>query len=148
MLPLILLAFSALMSQAIANENTLYTFDNGTTTWSSPDAWNTTLNGTDTSYEIEDWSINASFDLQTGVLALVIIMIAIGVVVGFNVVGSGPNSQATKIIYTSLFFFTLWGLLSVFGLPAIIAVPIFGWVFYFFLTLFYSVGIIQQINGA
>lgn len=144
-LPLILLSFSALMTQLMASEESIYT-TNGTDSYSF-DSFNTTIDGADTEYEIDAFSVNAQFTLQDGVLALIIITVALGFVVGFQVVGSGPNTQATRIFYTSLFFYSLWGLLTVFGLPSITIVPVFGWVFYFFLTLLYSVGIVGQING-
>lgn len=145
-LPLILLAFSALMTQLINSEQTIYSYDDdgNTYTW---DPYNQTVNGTEIQYETEGWTVNAGFDLQTGVIAVIIVMLAVGIVAGIQVFGSGLSEISVKVIYTSIFFYTLWLLLSVFGLPSITAVPVFGWVFYFFLTLLYSVGIVGQING-
>lgn len=146
-LPLVLLAFSAIMSQVLANDNTIYTYNADTATYTF-DSYNQTIDGTPQSFELEGFSLDAAFDLQTGVIALIVVMIAIGLVAGIQVLGSGLSDISVKIIYTSIFFYTLWALLSVFGLPSITVVPIVGWIFYFFLTLVYSVGVVGQINGA
>lgn len=134
------------MTQLISSEDTIYGYTDDGTTYTYG-TYNQTINGTDTSYGIEGFEVEAGFTLEQGVLAVIIVMVAVGLVAGIQVLGSGLSEFSVKMIYTTIFFYTLWLMLSVFGLPAITIVPVFGWVFYFFLTLLYTVGVVGQING-
>lgn len=145
LLPLILLAFSAVITQMMVAEE-YYTTAN--TTYSvDPALANQSIDGTPQTMDIEGYDVTAGFDLQTGVIAVVIVVMAIGVVAGISVLGSGLSDVSVTVIYKSVFFYTLWLLLSVFGLQGITIIPVFGWVFYFFLTLVYSLGVVQQVGG-
>lgn len=146
LLPLILLAFSAVMTQMIVAEE--YYTTTSTSYNVDPALGNQTIDGTPQTMDIEGYGVSAGFDLETGVIAVVIVVMAIGVVAGITVLGSGLSDVSVSIIYKSVMFYTLWLLLSVFGLEGITTVPIFGWVFYFFLTLVYSLGVVQQIQGS
>lgn len=145
-IPLVLLAFCAVMTQMIVAES--YSFDYVDTVSVDPALANQTIDGSPQTMDIEGYSVDASFDLQTGVIALIIVMIAIGVIAGVQVLGSGLSDFSVSVIYKSVFFYSVWLLLSLFGTPSMFSVPIFGVVFYFFLTLVYSLGVVQQIQGA
>lgn len=96
---------------------------------------------------VAGYDLTAGFDVENGVLALIIGLIALGAVAGIQVVGSGLSDFSVSVIYKSIAFYAIWGLLSAFGLDALTAIPIFGWLLYFILTIVYSAGIIQQIGG-
>ena len=85
-----------------------------------------------------------------GFLALIIGIIALGVLAGIHVLGSGLSDASINIIYKSVFYYVLWGIFSVFAYGindiGISSIPIFGMVIYLFLTIVYSIGIQQQIN--
>lgn len=108
---------------------------------------NHTIDGTPETMDVEGYEINPEFSFQTGIIALIIVMIAVGVIAGIHVLGSGLSDTSINVIYKSVFFYSVWILLSVFGYPAINSVPVFGWILYFTLTLLFSLGVVEQIQG-
>lgn len=105
-----------------------------------------------------DFSVGTSYGdfsttLISGIIAIIIALMAVGAIAGIRVLGSGISDTSVKIIYNSVLFYAIWGILSVFtlnGLDAdgLLSIP-FGvgiWI-WFIMTLLYSLGIVQQINS-
>lgn len=142
--PLLMLAFTAVLSQYMIAEG----FNmHGDSVGIDDQTGNFTVDDVEQEMDVEGYQVDVGFDLQTGMLAIIIIMIAVGVVAGIHVLGSGLSDFSISVIYNSVFFYSIWILLSLFGFPAINAIPIFGWLLYFFLTVLYSIGIVVQIQG-
>jgi len=101
---------------------------------------NSTVVSTDTA------SVGMSAVISSGIITLVVTSVALAVVSGIQVLGSGLNSVATMAIFKSASLFGIWFLFSVFALLLFAEVPVFGYPLYFLLTLFYSVGVVEMIG--
>lgn len=145
-LPLIILTFSAIMTQMIATGQ--YDYVRESDLDSDPFFSNQTIDGSPQTGELEGYEVTAGFDLESGVIAIIVVMIAIGVIAGIQVLGSGLSDFSVSVIYKSVFFYSIWIIISAFGYDALGSIPIIGSIFYFILTLFYSLGVAQQIQGS
>lgn len=89
-----------------------------------------------------------SFDLTSsiGLIGVVIAVMAVTTIAGIKFFGTGiTNAQQ---IFTVTILLTLWGVFSVIALGLISQIPIgLGYGFFFFLTLLYCVGIVQNTGG-
>lgn len=139
-LPLALLLFTALFN---------YGFSMSGNSGVSGDAisGSQNLTGSVDDLEVEGYSVNIGFGAENEIMTFVIAMVIVGAVAGITVLGSGIKEISVKIIYTSVAFFGLWLLISLFSVPSLEAIPVFGWALYFVLTLVYGLGVFQQING-
>ena len=168
MYPLVIIVFCAVLSQLILYEgSSTYNPDftstagitlNGTSSfknpiprfdWFNPTTWYTfaigglrpeDVNGT---YTVDPMIIGITFG---GIVALLIGFIAVAVLAGITVFGSGISESAQNVIYKSVFFYTIWGIFSILATSGIVSIPIFGTVIYIFLTLCYVIGVQSQIN--
>lgn len=140
-LPLALLLIVAVVSQGVAVSSSF-----GSVT-GDPLVGNLTEGGESTELGVEGYDINVGFTAQDGILAFIVAMIAVGALIGINVVGSGLSDTSVMIVYKSVAFFGLWGLISVFSFGGINAIPLVGWFLYFVLTFVYGLGVFQQIGG-
>lgn len=105
------------------------------------------VGGNETVVSTEAATVGISAIVSAGIITLVVTSIALAVVSGVTVLGSGLNTEATKAIWKSAAYFGLWGLFSVFGLVLFGSIPVFGFPLYFLLTLFYSIGVLGSISG-
>lgn len=121
------------------NFGTNYTADNQTGTQ--------TINGTETTYGTEDYSLTAEFDLGAGILVVVAGSLILVIVLGVTVLGSGMKEYTVRTVYTCVVLYALWFLVSVLGIVGLSTIPIFGYLTYFVLTLFYSLGCISEVSG-
>jgi hypothetical protein len=149
--PLIVLIFVMFIVQAhgmqtLGTTNS-FTIDSDTFTGTQ------TQNQDTTSFSMSTTYGTFSPDLTNGIIAIIIALIAVGAVAGIRVLGSGISETSVRIIYNSVFFYALWGILSVFALngannDGLNSLPFsIGYILWFLMTLFYSLGIVQQING-
>jgi hypothetical protein len=80
---------------------------------------------------------------------LIGLLIFVGIIatsIGIAVFGSGLSTFAQAVIYKTLFYYGLYGILSVFSLSTLFTIPIVGSAFWCILTLCYVVGVQQQIG--
>lgn len=88
-----------------------------------------------------------TFDVNQsmGLIALVIALMAMAVVVGLRVLGSGTSNSLVLVLGTA--YLGVWGIFSVLSLPLITSIPNFGNFFYFILTIMYTLGIVWSFQG-
>lgn len=93
--------------------------------------------------------------LMGGFLSLFATVAGIGIATGLNISVFGStvriSQRSQNIIYNSMFYGGLWGMFSVLATVGInglglFSIEIFGALFYLVLTLFYVLGINQQIQ--
>lgn len=139
-IPLALLMFTAVFMQgfALAGGSSL-----------SSDDFSATLNdtGDESTLTVEGYDVEVGFDAQDGILVFVVSMVAVAVVAGITVVGSGLKEISIKVLYVTVALFGVWGLISLFAVGGLTAIPVFGSVFYFILTLVYGLGVFQMVGG-
>jgi hypothetical protein len=88
-----------------------------------------------------------SFSLGTeGIILLIVVCGGIGAIVGVNILGSGLSTMAQAIVYKSVFYFGLWAIFSVLSVDLIFSIPIVGSVIWLVLTLFYCLGVQEQVG--
>lgn len=143
-LPLMLMFTCGIFYQLY--ENTTFTsFDDYSV---SGDTWtiNQTVNGTSTSlgFNIADFTL--SFDLETSMIAILASFIIVAVVVGLNIVGSGMSDFGGKAVYTSLIMMAIWAIATGLCSEMFFAIPVFGLLLYFGLTVTYGMGIVEAIG--
>lgn len=82
-----------------------------------------------------------------GVMVIIIAAIAVALVGGINVVGTGLSDQAQSVLFDSVFWLGLYGVLSVSCYAMISSSQIFvvAWIL---LTLMYGVGFMMDAGGA
>jgi hypothetical protein len=90
--------------------------------------------------------LNFGIDPSTGAIAIIITALALGSVVGIQVVGSGLNAVSSMAIFKLTTLYVIWGLVGVLGIGTISAIPYFGWIIFFALTLAYTLGAIGQVS--
>lgn len=105
-------------------------------------------NETDTPYTIEGYTYSAGFDLETGFIALLVGAVALVAVLGIGIFGSGLGGYSVSVIFKSLVYFGIWGLLSFLGAGGLLALPLFGWIFFFILTFIFSLGVMEQLGSS
>ena len=71
---------------------------------------------------------------------------AIGALAGVTILGSGLSTISQTIIYKSIFYFGLWGIFSALSIALLLSIPFIGSVFWLALTVFYVVGVQEQIG--
>lgn len=81
-----------------------------------------------------------------GVIGLISCLIVAGAVIGTKIFGIGLGEESLSLVIKGSFFIVLWASLSVFSMPLIIALPLLGVLFYFFLTVIYGLGVINQVG--
>lgn len=102
-------------------------------------------NGTEANLELEGASLNLDFGMTIGLIAVIAGAIALGLI-GINVFGSGLSDFSVKIIWNGIVFYGLWSVFSVFAFNAIISIPLFGLMFWFILTVVYSLGVFGRMG--
>lgn len=90
--------------------------------------------------------IGANLGTSLGLIGLVVGIMALALLAGVHVLGSGVSDESVSTIIKGTFFLVLWGAASVMSLSLITSVPFMGPVFYFVLTAIYTLGIINQIG--
>jgi hypothetical protein len=86
--------------------------------------------------------------MTTGLIALIIVLVVVGVVAGIRVLGSGLSSYSVMLIHKSTVYYGLWGVFSAFSFGLFLGIPIFGVLIWFALTLVYSIGFFSTLNSS
>lgn len=99
--------------------------------------------------ETEISSFGGEFSLSSslGFVALVVALMALAIVVGLRILGSGTSSISVSLMITGTFYLALWGVFSVMSLELLSALDVLGYILYLGLTLLYTVGIISSATG-
>lgn len=102
-------------------------------------------------------SVDFTTALMTGLIALFIVIIVIGIVSGLNISVLGSTVQISersqKLLFVGLLYGGLWGMFSVLatiGVSGIglFSIPLyFGVIFYFILTMIFIIGLAKEIDG-
>lgn len=81
-----------------------------------------------------------------GFMVILTAIIAIGIVAGIKVLGSGLGELAHKILFISLAYLALWGCLSI-ATGELFFTTTISMVLWFVLTIMYMIGFISTITG-
>lgn len=81
-----------------------------------------------------------------GIAALVVI-IGVAALLGIQFLASGLADESIKVIMACILYGVVWTLLSIFAMPLIISIEVFGTVIYTVLLIMYIAGVIENITG-
>lgn len=82
-----------------------------------------------------------------GAIAIIVIIITLGALIGIQVFGSGLSGNSVRMIILAVVYISLWTTLSLFAGDMLFSIEGFGSVIYVGLTLIYTVGVIRHIGG-
>lgn len=128
---------------AMAYDDGLYTSSVGN--WWAMGQYYTIFNnssGANTAFFLQGFSIYSSL----GILAIVILIIGVALVVGLHFLGSGESETGVMTIIKGGSYLGLWGCFSVVAGGLIGSIPILGALFWLFLTLVYTLGVVSSIG--
>lgn len=141
--PLLILMLLAGFNQLLLNSSTDLTYNGSLTTLA---------NGTQilnsTSSTLSQGSSDAIFDINmiSGIVALIIGLVAVGVVAGIHVFGSGLSDYSVQLIHKSTFYYGLWGIFSALSFTCFNSIPVIGLFLWLGMTLIYTIGFAQSLN--
>lgn len=81
-----------------------------------------------------------------GIVAILLIAIAVGIVAGITVLGSGISEYSQSIIFVTTVYLAVWGLLSIGILDLTGQIPVVSNLLWIFLTLLYTLGVVQEVK--
>lgn len=105
------------------------------------------VNSTVTDFTVNNNTYIFSFDLTTGMIAI-LITISLLAVIGLSIFGSGLNDTSSHLLITITAYVGVWGLMTFLTFNLFLEIPIFGIFIYLTLTVLYSVGVIQSVTGS
>lgn len=108
---------------------------------------NQTLTGEEQEISQEIGDIVFNINMITGIVALIIGLVALGVIAGIRILGSGLSEYSVKLIHKSATYYGLWGIFSALSFTAFSGIPTFGLFLWLGLTLIYSLGFFQTLDG-
>lgn len=127
-----------------AQENSFHWY-NGTFPFDEEwDIFNTPNGVNSIAYADTSFSVNDSL----GLIVLVGAVMALATIAGVRVMGSGVSDTSVSTLVIGSALITLWLVFSIMAMPLITQIPLFGNLFYFGITLLYTVGIISRIGGS
>lgn len=98
--------------------------------------------------DVPDYLSGFTMFTGLGVLALVGVIMAVVLVVGFHFLGSGESEVGVVTILKGGSYLSLWGLFSLTSAALIGSIPVFGALFWLVLTLMYTIGVVGSIGGS
>jgi len=107
---------------------------------------NQTVTGSEEEIQQEIGDAVFNINMVTGIIALIIGLVAVGVVAGIRILGSGFSDYAVKLIHKSATYYGLWGVFSALSITTFLGIPYFGLFFWLGLTLLYSLGFFQTLD--
>lgn len=107
------------------------------------DTYTAVVNGTTTEFDVSDAAF--SIDVLEGAIGWLVLIAAIGVAAGITVVATGLSEASVNLLYKSIFYGVVWGLLSVFPSGLMFSIPLFGGLAYITLTIVYVVAVLMVI---
>ena len=87
-----------------------------------------------------------SISSSLGIIALIIGLMALAIVAGLSILGSGISETSVSALWLGTGLIALWGIFSAIALNLIILIEL-GPIFYIVLTFCYCVGIILAVKG-
>lgn len=98
--------------------------------------------------ELGTQGTEAVFDVNmtTGLIALIIGLVIVGVVAGIRVLDSGLSEYSVKLIYNATVYYGLWGMFSILSYGILAVIPLIGVIAWFILTLIYSLGFFETMT--
>lgn len=105
------------------------------------------VNGSTTVMEFGDTDLLFLIDPTVLGIAAFIVIAGIAAVLGITVVGTGLSAESIKVMMSCILYGVIWTLLSIFAMPLILSIEIFGVVIYSILLIAYIVGVIEKITG-
>lgn len=111
---------------------------------------NQTINEEQSQYTGEAQDAVFDVNMTTGIIALIIGLVVVGVVAGIRILGSGISEHSVKLIYNSTTYYGLWGIFSALAFPVFLEVQSgtgFGLFLWLGLTLVYSLGFFETLHG-
>lgn len=141
--PLFIMVMLTVVSFAHGMSTVMYTNDPIGT------SGNITTNGSDTAFQIKELDLSIGMDLWgTGIMTAMIALVAVGIIAGIRVFGSGLSDSTQNFIMQGVGFIGLWGLLSVVTLPLLTGDGgLWGTIAYAMLSLMYGVGFLFQVSS-
>lgn len=148
-----LILYPLLILLIVAGFNQLLVYTNVNLASSSsinvnPTTGNQTINEETSQYTGDSTQAVFNIDMVTGLIALIIALVVVGVVAGIRVLGSGLSEHSVKLIYNSTVYYGLWFLFSALAFTAFNSIPTYGIFLWLGMTLIYSLGFFQTINGS
>ena len=141
--PLFILIVISLFTQLYYNDKAVFGSDG---IQSQTLIGNQTLIGEESELELEQGNLSLGFDMTVGMVSIIISAVALGLI-GLNILGSGLDPQAVKIIWNGIVFYGLWAIFSVMGYSSIVSIPTFGVLFWFMMTFIYSLGVFGKMGS-
>ena len=107
----------------------------------------TIVNGTESTIELGGNDLLFVIDPTVLGIAAFVVIIGIAALLGIQFLGSGLSPESIKIIMVCTLYGVIWILLSIFAMPLILSIEVFGIIIYTVLLIMYIVGVIQKIGG-
>ena len=105
------------------------------------------VNGSVSTMEFGDTDLLFIIDPTVLGIGAFVIIIGVAALLGIQFLASGLADESIKVIMACILYGVVWILLSIFAMPLIISIEIFGVVIYTVLLIAYIVGVIQSIIG-
>lgn len=148
LLPLFLLIGSAMFYVVYTSgESGISSFGNDVSVGDYDYSGNQTLDGNTQELEQQVSASDVNFSLANVVIGIVVASLAIVVISGINILGSGLSDVSVSAIGKMSFFYGLWFVVSAVGILAFLTVPYqLGLTCYFVLSLCYAMGVWSEIR--
>ncbi len=108
------------------------------------------VEGLSSTYVVEGVDVIFSIDTTTLInagIAILITVIAIVLILGFNVLATGLTAEASKIAILITAYVGIWFTISFLAFGLIFSIEAFGSIIYISLTLVYVIGVIKKLSG-
>ncbi len=148
-----LIVYPLLLLLLIAGVNQLYVLSSSDLSYNNTlsgiaQEGNQTLNEEESQLRQEAADAAFTVNMTAGFIALIIGLVAVGVVAGIHVLGSGLDTYSVQLIHKATVYYGLWGVFSALALTGLITIPFFGAFFWLGITLVYSLGFFQSLGGS
>lgn len=143
--PLFILIFLGAFNQLLLTTDIDFTYNE--TLEAQQARGNQSITGEEDELIQETSEAEININMITGIIALIIGLIAVGVMAGVKVLGSGLDTFSVKLIFLSAVYYGLWGIFSALAFTVFLSIPFFGVFIWFILTLIYSLGFFKTVEG-
>ena len=94
-----------------------------------------------------DVNLTFNFDAQIGLIATVIGIASLTIIFTIQILGTGVSETGGRTLQIIVGYVGFWLMLSVFSSDFILDIPLFGIIFYLFLTMLNAIGLFKKMNG-
>lgn len=105
------------------------------------------INGSVSTIEFGETDLLFIIDPTVLGIAAFVIIIGVAALLGIQVLATGLSGESIKVIMACILYGVIWILLSIFAMPLILSIQVFGTVIYTVLLIMYIIGVIQNITG-